>query len=352
MVRLIDVARAAGVSQGTVSNTFNNPDLVRPALREKVQAAARALGYGGPDLRGSLLRTGKFNAIAVRPPSQWTIAESLRNPVFSEFLFGVGSVCDANGADLVVSSGRLDGSGGAKALVDGMIFLRVEHLAEVEPARLRRMPVVVMDFDAGPEISSVHVDTRIGAYQAARHLLDLGHLHFGIISFLRDPGEAHFFPAGAPRPTEAAGTVVDQEKYLGYADALAEAGLDIAAMPMVQAEAEDRRAAGLLLDSAPQATAILSMSVMQGIALLAEARRRDISVPTDLSVVAYNDIEAAARCDPPLTTVDSLTREKGVLAAQLIFDRGTIRHERLAPRLILRGSTAPPRTGSVPPQHR
>lgn len=342
MVRLIDVARAAGVSQGTASNAFNNPDLVRPALREKVEAAARALGYVGPDLRGSLLRTGKFNAIAVRPPSQWTIAESLRNPVFSEFLLGVGAVCDTHGTDLVVSSGRLDGSGGTKALVDGMIFLRVEHLAEVEPARLRRMPVVVMDFDAGPEVSSVHVDARGGARAAARHLLDLGHRRFAIMSFLRDPGAARIFPLGAARPPEAAGTVVDQEKYLGYADALAEAGLDITAIPMVQAEAGDSRAAGLLLDSAPAATAILSMSVMQGIALIAEARRRGLSVPRDLSVVGYNDIEAAATCDPPLTTIDSLTREKGALAARLIFERGPARHERLTPRLIVRNSTAPP----------
>ncbi len=344
MVRLIDVARAAGVSQGTASNTFNNPTLVRPALREKVEAAARALGYGGPDLRGSLLRTGKFNAVAVRPPSQWTIAESLRNPVFSEFLLGVGSVCDANGADLVVSSGRLDASGGTKALVDGMIFLRVEHMAEVEPARLRRMPVVVMDFDAGSEISSVHVDTRIGAREAARHLLDLGHRRFGIMSFLRDPGAARVFPPGTARPPAAAGTVVDQQKYLGYADALAEVGLDIAAIPMVQAEVNDARAAGLLLDAAPQATAILSMSVMQGIALLGEARRRGLSVPRDLSVVAYNDIEAATRCDPPLSTVDSLTRERGALAAKLIFERGPARHERLTPRLVVRASTASPRT--------
>lgn len=349
MVRLIDVARAAGVSQGTVSNTFNNPDLVRPALREKVEAAARALGYGGPDLRGSLLRTGRFNAVAVRPPSQWTIAESLRNPVFNAFLLGVGSVCDEHGADLVVSSGRLDGSGGTKALVDGMIFLRVEHLAEVEPARLRRMPVVVMDFDAGPDVSSVHVDARGGARSAARHLLDLGHRRFAIMSFLRDPGPARSFPPGAPRPPEAAGTIVDQQKYLGYAEALAEVGLDITAMPMVQAEVEDTGAAALLLDAAPQATAVLSMSVMQGIALLAEARRRGLSVPRDLSVVGYNDIAAAARCDPPLTTLDSLTREKGALAARLIFERGPVRHERLTPRLVLRASTAPPRACAPTP---
>lgn len=340
MARLADVAKMAGVSQGTASNTFNHPEIVRPAVRERVVAAAKALGYVGPDLRGSLLRSGKFNAIAVRPPSQWTIGESLRNPVFSQLLSGVGRTCDEFGADLVVSSGRLDGSGGTKALVDGMIFLRVEHLQEVEPAKLRRMPITVMDFDAGPDVNSVHVDARAGAFAAAKHLLDLGHRRFGIMSFLRDPGVARVFPPGAGRPAAAAGMIVDQDKYRGYADAMGECGLDIGAMPMVQAEVRDPTAAGRLLDSAPLATAFLSMSVMQAIALIVEARRRGISVPGDLSVVGYNDIEAAVTCEPPLTTVDSLVQEKGALAARLIFERGPARHEVMKPRLVVRSSTA------------
>ena len=67
----------------------------------------------------------------------------------------------------------------------------------------------------------------------------------------------------------------------------------------------------MLLDAAPDATAILSMAVMQGIAVLEEARRRGLSVPRDLSVVAYNDIPDAARSDPPLTTVDGMGIAEG-----------------------------------------
>ncbi|HMN85481.1 MAG TPA: LacI family DNA-binding transcriptional regulator, partial [Bauldia sp.] len=61
--RLADVARAAGVSQGTASNVFNRPELVRAEVRERVEAAARSLGYAGPDPKGRLLRAGKVNAI-------------------------------------------------------------------------------------------------------------------------------------------------------------------------------------------------------------------------------------------------------------------------------------------------
>ena len=66
-VRLLDVAKAAGVSQGTASNVFNRPDIVRPEVRARVEAAAAALGYGGPDPRGRLLRAGPSAGPGVSP---------------------------------------------------------------------------------------------------------------------------------------------------------------------------------------------------------------------------------------------------------------------------------------------
>src|SRR5260221_4214964 len=106
MGRSVDGARAAGVSRGTAFNVFNSPELVRPKLRKRVEAAALELGYLGPDPKGRLLRAGKFNAIAVMPPSEWGVADSLRNPVFDLFLLGVGEVCDEIGANLVILSDK------------------------------------------------------------------------------------------------------------------------------------------------------------------------------------------------------------------------------------------------------
>ena len=340
MIRLVDVAKAAGVSRGTASNVFNNPELVRPKLRQKVEAAARELGYLGPDPKGRLLRAGKFNAIGVMPPSDWGVVDSLRNPVFNLFLLGVGEACDEIGANLVIVPGRT-GNGGVKtALVDGFIFRRVEHLAEVELAQLRRLPFAVVDFDPGP---SIRVDARAGCYAAAKHLIEHGHRRFGILSFLRSSGSARVHPPGQRRSPEAAGIPTDQEKFHGYADAFSEAGLDINDVPMVQADPWDRDAARMMLDAAPDVTAILSMSVMQAIAVINEARRRGLSVPRDLSVVGFNDIPDAERSDPPLTTVDGLGVQKGRTAARIVFQGGPPRHEILEPRLIIRAST-----GSAP----
>ena len=110
---------------------------------------------------------------------------------------------------------------------------------------------------------------------------------------------------------------------------------------MVQTDPWDRDAARVMLDVAPNATAILSMSVMQAIAVINEGRRRGLSVPRDLSVVGYNDIPDAERSDPPLTTVDGLGVQRGRIAARIVFEGGPPRHEMLKPRLIMRASTGP-----------
>ena len=144
----------------------------------------------------------------------------------------------------------------------------------------------------------------------------------------------------------------DQEKLAGYAEALAEAGIAIDSVPMVQGQAWGPEAARLLFDVAPDATAFLSMSVMQALELLKEARRRGLAVPRDVSVVGYNDLPEAATSDPPLTTVDGMNVEKGRAAARLVLAGGEPRHEVLPARLLIRGSTgpatSPPRASSRP----
>lgn len=340
-IRLIDVARAAGVSRSTASNVFNAPDMVRPALREKVTAAARELGYAGPDARGRLLRAGKFNTIAVMAPTDWGAADALRNPVFNQFLQGVAEACDMAGANVLLVPNGTSRKVIGTALADGFIFGRIEHMQQIEAAKLRQSPFCVVDFDPGPGISAVKVDARAGAYQAARHLLDLGHRRFAVMSFLREAGAARFFAPGTPRRAEAYGIPTDQDKFAGYADALAEASLDIAQVPMVQADPWDASAAPMLLERAPEATAILSMSAMQGLAVMAEARRRGLSVPQDLSIVGFNDIAEAATTAPGLTTVDGMSQEKGRLAAGQVIEGGEPQHILLQPKLIIRGSSGP-----------
>jgi DNA-binding LacI/PurR family transcriptional regulator len=339
---LEDVARFAGVSRGTVSNVFNNPGIVSEAVREKVEAAAGQLGYAGPDPRGRLLQTGKVNAIGVITVGESRIA-TMFTGYFPAFLVGVAEVCDERGSSLTLISGVADERtrGIRDAVVDGFIISRAHEPILIDSLRRRRLPFVIIDDDGGPETSSVRGDARSGCQRAATHLIDLGHRRFAIMSFLRDLGPATYHPPGEVRSPWIAGMPLDQEKYRGYADAFRRVGIDIGDVPVVQANPWDRDAAALILDKAPDATAILSMSDMQAIAILEEAQRRGRSVPEQLSVVGYNDIPQAALAHPPLTTVVSDGLVRGRRAAQLLFDGGPVRNEVLPTSLVVRGSSGP-----------
>src|SRR6185437_16657568 len=141
-VTLLDVAKAAKVSKTTVSNVFSFPERVRPALRERVEAAAHELGYAGPDPKGRMLSSGKVNAIGVVPVGNFGITLFFTHEYNRTFLAGVAATCEERGLGLSLVSGQ----GGAwdinTALVDGFIFSSVEQLKMVEPVR-RRLPMVM-----------------------------------------------------------------------------------------------------------------------------------------------------------------------------------------------------------------
>ncbi len=341
MATLEDVARAAGVSRSTVSYVFNNPERVGRDMRLRVEEAARRLGFAGPDPKGRLLRAGKVNAIGVIPPGAYSMANMFTG-YFPRFMAGVAEVCDERGASLTLVSGLDDDKtwGIRNALVDGFIVSPPHDAEMIESLALRKLPFVVIDVDGGAKVSSVNIDARSGCRAAARHLLDLGHRRFAILSFLRDLGPALVHLPRRDRGPGVAGMPLDQQKLLGYADALSPSGIDIDEVPVVQAHPWDRAAAALLLDAAPDATAILAMADLQAIEVMGEARRRGLSVPGDLSVVGFNNIPEAAPAN--LTTVDSNGAEKGRLAARLVFAGGPVRHETLPTTLMVRGTTAPP----------
>ena len=136
----------------------------------------------------------------------------------------------------------------------------------------------------------------------------------------------------------------DDERLAGYAEALAEVGLSIDAIPIIECSADTvANAAGgasLVFDRAPGVTAVLSMTDVQALAVLEEARRRNISVPHELSIVGFDNIPEAAHSEPPLTTVVHPMVEKGRTAARLLFEAGAAQHIVLPVTLTIRGSTS------------
>ncbi|MGN6489226.1 MAG: LacI family DNA-binding transcriptional regulator [Devosia sp.] len=342
-IKLSDVARAAGVSLGTASNVFNRPHLVRTTMRDHVKRVAAELGFSGPDPVGRLLMGGKANAIGVLPAGDMSVAFTIGSPYLSALLLGIAEVCDANGANLLVVSGARDRKAWAinHALVDGFVLGNLDEIPLLA-ARQRQVPFVLIDVDAGPNTNSVGVDGRAGARLAAEHLLGLGHRRFAILAVQRAPREPIWHrPATSPRQLKG-GYPLDHDKLAGYADALAAAGIPIDSVPMVEAFPPlAQQGAQLLLDKAPEATAILVMADRNAIALLAEARARGIDVPRRLSVIGFDDVPNAPLATPPLTTVRQDTVEKGRAGARLLFEGGPPRQLKLPVELVVRGSTGP-----------
>jgi DNA-binding LacI/PurR family transcriptional regulator len=348
-VKLTDVAKAAKVSQGTASNVFNRPQLVRPEVRERVEAAARLLGYGGPDPKGRLLRAGKVNAIGVVVMDNLTYFFS--DPFNREFMKGLSEVCDERGAGVALVS-AVDRDSAAwnigSAVVDGFVVQCIEEGDRLlELTRQRGLPFVAVDLDPGPGASYIATDDRGGARMAAEHLLGLGHRRFGILS-LEVAGDGRTGLADRGR-RQAAHYGSTRERLLGYEDALTAAGIDFDRVPVMESLNDDIGAAAgaaALLDLAPDITAVLAMSDVLAIAMVREARRRGLDVPGRLSVVGFDDVPEAAASDPPLTTIAQPIAEKGRRAAEMIFDRGPPRTEMMPVKLVVRGTTAPAPAGA------
>jgi DNA-binding LacI/PurR family transcriptional regulator len=345
-IRLSDVAKAAGVSLGTASNTFNRPDRVRAEVRELVETAARKLGYSGPNPKGRLLMGGKVNAIGV-VFRDW-LASFFDDPARRDFLAGVAEACDAAGVGVALISAKTETSQWrvGSAVVDGFIVNCLEGTESIiEIAQTRNLPLVVVDIEVPAHINSIRIDDRGGAREAARHLLKLGHRRFAILAIdLAKERQLQLLTAEQVRTNSNYEFV--RQRLEGYADGLSEAGVSIDAVPILGSTYEStgtKAAASRILDLAPDATAVLAMSDSLALPVIAEAQKRGLVVPRDLSVVGYDDVADADKATPPLTTVAQPIVEKGRRAAQLILGGGPPQHIVLPVKLIVRGSTAPPR---------
>lgn len=345
---LAQVAQAAGVSLGTASNAFNRPDVVRPEVRSAVLAAAEELGYAGPDPVGRMLMGGKANVIAVLPPGDMSVSTAFQSPFFREFMLGISQICDEHGASLVVLPGATDRKAWAitNAVVDGFILGHSDEVALVA-ARRRKVPCVVMDMDAGPGIPTVSIAARVGARQAAEHLLSLGHRHFAIISVARRP-RPHLLHRLSEISRLSAGYQLDEEKLAGYREALLAAGvpLDTVVVGEVYPHPPWRtEGAAAVLDAAPDATAVLAMSDRNATAVLEAAAAGGRDVPRDLSVVGFDNAPESAISSPPLTTVAQPLVEKGRCAAKVLFGEDVPAHTVLPVELVIRASSASPAKG-------
>jgi DNA-binding LacI/PurR family transcriptional regulator len=336
---LATVAETVGVSRMTVSNAYNRPDQLSPALRERILAAAGELGYQGPDpvARGlSRGRTGSIGLVFDHP-----LTHAFTDPAAVLFLHGVAAGCEARGVGLSLVPRVANGDQLVRtALVDGfVVYCPDESLDAIGFVAARELPYVLVDEAPGTADRQLNVEDRAGARAAAAHLVALGHRRFGVL----------LSPASRREATAAAaeaGSVcfVDRERLTGWREALTASGVDWDAVPAAYTDADTEeaaaRSAGTLLDRKPRPSALLCFSDVLAMGALAAARDRGIDIPRELSVVGFDDVPAAARAQPPLTTVRQPHYEKGERAVAMLLDPDSSQ-ARLPTELVVRASTAP-----------
>src|SRR3954453_1408133 len=355
-VTLMTVARAVGVSPTTVSNAYNRPHKLSPALRERILEAAHDLGYPGPNPAARSLRRGRAGSIGLLFGEALTYV--FQDPGAVEFLRGLAEGTARHNTVLqLIAALDADAEEGASllanAIVDGLL---VWSLPDRHPllrlAQERNIPLVT---HGGPRLDAVPfvgIDDRAAAQAAAEHLLALGHRSLAVICFPFGSARRarHRDPARIRRP----GYRVTRERLAGYQAAAKAAArrrvtLDIYEVA-VNSREEGHRAALALLQAPPRPTAVLAMSDELAVGVLAAARELELRVPLDLSVLGWDDSPSALAVEPALTTVRQSLHDQGRTCARLLINatRGEIAADdlvHLAPwQLITRDST-----GSPPP---
>jgi LacI family transcriptional regulator len=331
---VIDVARHAGVSVGTVSNVLNRPDRVAPATRARVQQAIEELGYVRNEAARQL-RAGRSRTIGL-------IVLDVGNPFFTDMAAGVELA--ATEADLSVI---LCNSGADLAREDHYLSLLQEQRsygilitpqakknARIAQIRQHGTPVVFVDRASTRRQCSVSVDDVVGGELAVGHLLALGHRRITFVGGPLSTRQVTDRLAGARAAARKAG--VDERSIklietpgLNFA-AGRQAGRDIAEM-----SAGDRP------------TAVFGANDLISLGLLQEMTRRRLRVPADLAIVGYDDIDFAAAAAVPLTSVAQPRAQLGRAATELLIEEveseASHQHRQVIfdPFLVVRESTHP-----------
>ncbi len=341
-VTIRQLAHLSGVSVGTVSRALNGYADVNPATRERIVRLARELDYT-PAAAARSLVTQRSHVIGVFLDTGEGHPD-LQHPFFHEVLVGVKHEIGARGYDLLLFASERPGNGyggdhsylrrARHHSVEGVVLMGVDA-EDPEVRRLARsgLPCVGVDLTLdGPATCHVMSDNVSGSQIAVLYLHALGHRRIATITGLVEtrPGADRLRGYREALRTLGLGY---RDEYVAYGDFYVESG-------------QQAMAALLGLEEPPTAVACASdLMALGAIRAVAEA---GLSVPRDVSIVGFDDIQLAGHVQPPLTTLRQdkarLGVEAGRALTRLIASDGDVPEAVTLPvDLVKRESAAPPR---------
>jgi DNA-binding LacI/PurR family transcriptional regulator len=338
-VTIRDVASHAGVSVATASRALNGSAVVSDATRQRILDVVNELGFA-PSRAARHLSLGQTLTVGV-------VVSFLTRPQAAERLRGVDAVLSDSDFDLVIYNvetlekrDHYLSTLAASHRTDGLLVISLPPSAETA-AQLAKGPAPVVFIDVhAPAIAAfprVNGDDVAGGRVAAEHLVALGHRRIG---FIGDEPENPF------------GFTSSHDRQAGLNAALREHGI---AMPEARVglgahgRYEARDLARRMLTGDDRPSAIFAASDTQALGVIAAAHDLGLRVPDDLSVIGYDDVEAAEYVG--LSTVRQQLFDSGWLGAVLLLGeigpaREGARLVELTPELVVRETTAPPKEGS------
>jgi LacI family transcriptional regulator len=334
-VGISDVAAAAGVSISTVSAALNDVEGARisPTTRQRIREAAERLGYAPNRLARGLRRRSSGIVGFVGDHVATT-------PYAVRMVLGAQETLRAAGRLMLLVNSEGDAELEAQEIaalrqqhVDGVLYASMYHRRVEPPRPLQSVPTVLLDAESvDPAVSWVVPDEVAGARAAVDELLAYGHRRIGFVN-------------------NEDGIPATQLRLHGYRAALAAAGVpvDPALIRAAPSTSEGgHRAARDLLALADRPTALFCFNDIMAMGAYRAAQETGLSIPRDLSVVGYDNLDILAEgLFPGLTSVQLPHYEMGSWAARQLLaltasPPGTAAHHRLTGELVRRGSVAPP----------
>ena len=327
-----DVASMAGVTKMTVSRVLRQPERVHPDTRARVSDAIAHLGYIPNRVAGSLTR-GRSGLVAA-------IVPTFRHSLFADTLEGVADGLAQSGIGLIVAASSYRSNleemqirAVLERRPDALVLTGLTHTAEARALLLRVGIPIVETWES----RETPIDMAVGFSnrEAARAMiLALAQAGYRRIAFVNGPSDTN----------ERA-----RHRAVGYAEAVAEAGLECLPVHVVETEERIRPETGAaaltaLLRDDPAIDAVFFTSDIYAVGALQACRERGVDVPGRLGIAGFHDLDVGRIVTPQLTTVHVPALEIGQRTAQLILARldgradGDLRHE-FPFRIVIRGST-------------
>ena len=342
-VTVADVAAAAQVSKATAARALGGYGPVSDEVRERVQAAAAALGYRANALARTMT-TGRSNTLGI-------VVGDIENPFFAQATRAASDVARAAGFDLLLANSDEDVATEAKAIgvllakqVDGLL---VAPASSTDPSNLQAViaagrPLVLFDRLAhGLELDAVIADNANGARALTELLLAAGHRSIAFISTITHPVR---YADGARLSSSSVADRVG-----GFTGALADAGVQSPAeFVHVGASREGvELLARSLLTGPSRVTAIVASDSLIALSVFRTARALGLSIPDDLSLVSFDDASWTSVTTPEVTVMSQPIRALGSEAASVLVrrvegDDAPVETRVLQQTLVRRESVAPP----------